>query len=95
MLSRFINFPAENIINRKLKAAKKRDSELETRIRSQREYIASLNRKIEGKKMTRKAAKRAGSRKIIRKIITPKKINTKTETPKKIVEIIRTKKPFI
>lgn len=97
----------KNLINRKLRTIKKRDTELELTIKRQRRRILELNRKIEGKKIARRAAgkiirktapkkrvvKKILPRKTIKKTITPKKTVTETTTPKKkeIVEVIKGK----
>ena len=85
----------KNIFKRKLRAVKRSDLELEARIKSQKRRIFQLNRKIERKKVMRKAAKKTVTRKItpkktITKTITPKKIVTKTVTPtKKVVTEVK------
>ena len=74
----------KNLLNRKLSTVKKKDSELEAKIKSQRGTIASLNRKIEGKKAARKpSAIKSAKKKIAPKKAAPKKILSKKTLPKR------------
>lgn len=75
----------KNLLTRKLKAASRKNVELESRIGRQRTIILALNRKIEAKKPVQK--KKVSTK----KVITPtKKIFTKkTETPKKTIIEVR------
>lgn len=78
----------KKFINGGLRTAKRRCAELEETVKKQRSRILALNRKIEGRKVTRKTAKRITKRapkKTITTVKTPKKTVKKTITPKKIV----------
>jgi len=79
----------KNLINRKLRTLRRDNSELKSRIKSQRRRIVQLNRKIElraGIRVTRKrAVKKAPAKKIITKKITPKKTVTTIKTPRRTI----------
>ncbi|MBI2653118.1 hypothetical protein HYX00_06640 [Candidatus Woesearchaeota archaeon] len=78
----------KNLLNQKIKTVKRKDAELESKLRNQRKIILNLNKKIGGRRIIKK---KLTPKKTIKKIITPKRIVTETTTPTKktITEIKR------
>lgn len=83
-----------NLLNRRLGTVKKTETELETKLKSQRKRSIQLNKKIELEKSAKKTKKRVPTK----KIITSTKIKKTTIKPikrirKVIKEIKKSKKP--
>ena len=78
----------KNLLDRRIREIKKTGSELEAKLRSHRNRMQQLNRKIElsaGKRISRRVARRSARR-------TAKKTTIRKITPKKTITTIRTPK---
>ena len=95
----------KNLLDRKLKAASKRDLQLEAKIRSQRGTIAALNSRIKGKKAAK--PKKSSSKIRVRgevsqdrtviTVKTPRRaiVRAATPTKKKVIDVVRGRSPLV